>query len=99
METLTDTLISYAKVRLRHLKKGGVQDPKAVKSAERIKIVASYFSKVPSSKHIRCVRQIKEELKYLLPSEESRFQPLRQKILDIIHQSENHDLLETSKTT
>lgn len=50
--------------------------------------MAQYFSSKPPQVQVRSVRQVRLELELLLPYEGSRFQKLRQKILDLIHQSE-----------
>ncbi len=99
MERITDTLIRFAKFRLKSLQRAGVHDAAAVKAAQHIDTVAGYFSTVPLHKQINCIRQLEGDIRYLLPSEQSRFKKLRAKILDLIQQSHHHESMAKQQPT
>ncbi|MFN3758481.1 MAG: hypothetical protein ACK4SF_04620 [Algoriphagus aquaeductus] len=87
MERVADILIRFAKHRVKSLQSIKRCTQAHYEAAKRIINVAEYFSSKPQQVQVRAVRQIRLELELLLPSEESRFKKLRQKILDLIHQS------------
>lgn len=90
MERVTDILIRYARARVKALEAIKRCTQAHYQAARRIENVADYFRAKPQTVQVRAVRQIRLELELLLPSEESRFKKLRQKILDLIHQSQSH---------
>lgn len=91
MERVAEILIRYARARIKALEHGTSCTQAHYQAARRIQNVADYFGSKPQSVQVRAVRQIQLELELLLPSEESRFKKLRQKILDLIHQSHQYE--------
>jgi hypothetical protein len=89
MDRVTDILIRYAKARIKALEAIRHCSLAHYAAARRIINIADYFSNKPPAVQVRAVRQIQPELEFLLPSENSRFKKLRQKILDLIHQSQH----------
>ncbi|WBL42354.1 hypothetical protein PBT90_00100 [Algoriphagus halophytocola] len=93
MERVPDILIRFAKSRLSQLRHANCCTMAEEKAAEHIITVAGYFSTVPKPKQINCIRQLMDDILLLIPSESSRFQKLRQKILDLIHQYQSKNAL------
>lgn len=100
MERVADILIRYTKARIRALEYGKRCSQAHYDAARKIKNVAEYFKSKSNQVQIGAIRQIKDDLEYLLPSEESRFKPLRNKILNLIHQSNSyHESMEKPTPT
>jgi hypothetical protein len=93
MERVADILIRFTRHRIRSLESVKACTLAHYQSSTRIQNVAGYFQSKPQEVQLRAIRQLEPELKILLPSETSRFKKLRQKILDLIHQS--HQLYES----
>jgi hypothetical protein len=88
MPEVSDILKRYANARIKALQSAQVCSSSHLQAYTRIKNVAEYFSGKPEPVQVRAVRQIKDEIFLLLPSEQSRFAKLRITILDILEKSQ-----------
>ena len=53
----------------------------------KIQRVADFFSQKAETVQLRAVNQVEQEIMEILPSEQSRFQKLRQKMLDLLERA------------
>ena len=88
MPEVSDILKRYANARIKALQSAQVCSSSHLQAYTRIKNVAEYFSGKPETVQVRAVRQVKEEIILLLPSEKSRFIKLRNTILGILEKSQ-----------
>jgi len=81
------TLKKFAKSRnTAYLQHGRLTDERA-KAITRINQVAEYFSQKPEQVQLRAVTQVEAEIRTLLPSEDSRFKSIREKMLTLLSDS------------
>lgn len=91
MPATTVILKRFVSARIRALQAVRRCDDGRMKAATRIRNVAGYFEGKPEHVQIRAVRQIADEIRMLLPPEESRYKKQRQQMLNLIQQATNND--------
>jgi hypothetical protein len=87
MNSPCQKLTEFAKSRETAYKATGRLSMTRAKAVSRIRQMADYFSSQPTKNQLIAVRQCETEIKTLLPSEQSRFQTMRTKILTLIEMS------------
>ena len=80
------TLLRFAKTREKHLRFGGALSLAKAEACSKVSRVANFFLHKSPEVQLRAVQQVESELMIILPDERSRFQNLRQQILDLIQE-------------
>lgn len=81
------TLIRFATARENAYRIAGALSGAKAASITKIKQVANYVLHRPANVQLHAIRQIEPELLLIMPHPESRFQRMRNQILNLIQQS------------
>lgn len=81
-------LLRFSKCRQAHFEHAGYKTAERMSAISKIQRVASFFSKKSPEVQLRVVNQVRQEILHILPSEHSRFQKLRQNMLDLLDRAQ-----------
>lgn len=85
------TLLKFAKSReAAYLKYGRLSGPRA-RAVTRIRQVADFFSQKSDQVQLHAVRQVESEIRTILPDHNSRYQKIRNQVLDLLDQLNTSD--------
>lgn len=88
---ICSTLLRIANSREQAYRAAGRRNMAQLRAITRIRNVAGYFSAYPEEKQLRAVITLETELIAIMPSDQSRFAKLRDKINLLIQKAYEHE--------